>query len=116
MRLPKWLGNRPRLTNIPFLAASDLGSVCSSSSGEAGVCTLERECRGPDRENLGVCTLFKSACCKGNFISNVSFKNVCFTEKVSCHLESTLKSLEFKNPSFPELEVDISIVHANPPD
>ena len=26
-------------------------------------------------------------------------------EKVSCHLESTLKSLEFKNPSYPELEV-----------
>ena len=65
VRLPKWLGNRPRLTNIPFLAASDLGSVCSSSSGEAGVCTQERECRGPDREKLGVCTLFKSACCKG---------------------------------------------------
>ena len=114
VRLPKWLGNRPRLTNIPFLPASDLGSVCSSSSGEAGVCTLERECRGPGREKLGVCTLFKSACCKGKlYKSNVAFKNVCFTEEVSCHLESTLKSLEFKNPSFPELEVNISIVHAN---
>ena len=77
VRLPKWLGNRPRLTNIPFLPASDLGSVCSSSSGEAGVCTLERECRGPGREKLGVCTLFKSACCKGKvYNSNVAFKNV----------------------------------------
>ena len=53
---------------------------------------------------------------KVNVTSNVSFKYECFAEKVSCHLESTLKSLEFKNPSFPELEVDISIVHANPPD
>ena len=28
-------------------------------------------------------------------------------EKVSCHLESTLKALEFKNPSYPELEVTL---------
>ena len=32
-----------------------------------------------------------------------------FSEKISCHLESTLKSVEFKNPSFPELEVNLMV-------
>ena len=65
VRLPKWLSNPPVLTNIPFMAAPDLGQACSSSQGEAGVCIAEGECRGPARDNLGVCTLFKSVCCKG---------------------------------------------------
>ena len=68
VRLPKWLSNRPRLTNIPFMPASDLGDLCSSSSGQSGVCTAEQECRGPGREKLGVCTLFKSVCCKGEIL------------------------------------------------
>ena len=81
MRLPKWLSNRPRLTNVPFVSASDLGDLCSSSSGQSGVCTAEQECRSPGREKLGVCTLFKSVCCKGEVIHSHFDK---LNSKVSC--------------------------------
>ena len=65
VRLPKWLENPPRLTNIPFLPPTDIGQKCHSS-GRVGVCAdIRTGCREEGQTSAGFCTIFKSTCCVG---------------------------------------------------
>ena len=90
VRFPKWLHNPLQLTNIPLVAAPDLGSSCFLGEDE-GVCTTWSDCRG-DRKVLGHCTLFKSYCCK---------------EAVTCRDNISLPVGSFTNPSHPRVEVGL---------
>jgi len=62
LRLPKWLFNPAVLTNLPFLPALDLGSLCSVG-GEEGVCHSLAKCSGLGGSQAGACTQGRSVCC-----------------------------------------------------
>ena len=59
-RLPRWLQQPPRLSNIPFLPAGDLGRPCTAQSGERGVCTSRENCSGPGTQLIATCTFLKA--------------------------------------------------------
>ena len=64
LRVPKWLYNSPVLTNLPFLPALDLGSLCTAG-GLGGVCQTQAKCGGQGLTQAGICTQDKSVCCTG---------------------------------------------------
>ena len=87
-RLPRWLFQPLEVTNLPLVAASDLGRPCFSG-GEEGVCSSRADCGGA-RTVAGPCTLFKSVCCM---------------EKISCSHNITQPVASFTNPLHPARQV-----------
>ena len=56
------------LTNLPFLPALDLGSLCSAG-GVEGVCHTKAKCEGLGLTEAGTCNRDKSVCCTGKLIT-----------------------------------------------
>ena len=77
LRIPKWLYNSPVLTNLPFLPALDLGSLCSAG-GVEGVCHTKAKCEGLGLTQAGSCTRGKSVCCTGKTVLRYSGCNLQF--------------------------------------